>query len=59
MVAGEEHGLCQGFGQVGGGEWHCRGGKLLPPLPLRVQGKKKHSVVQNSTASCFFIFIIF
>jgi hypothetical protein len=36
-----------------------QGGKFLPPLPLRVQGKKKHSAVQNSTASWFFIFIIF
>jgi len=30
----------------------CRGEKLLLPLPLHVQGKKKHNAVQNGTVSC-------
>jgi hypothetical protein len=36
----EKEGLC------------CRGDKLFLPLPLRVQGKKKHNVVQNNTVLC-------
>jgi hypothetical protein len=50
-------------GQVGGmiERVRCRGEKLLLPLPLHVQGKKKHSTVQNGTVSCslFFFDILF
>jgi hypothetical protein len=32
--------------------------KILLPLPLRVQGKKKHSAVQNGTVSCSSLFFL-
>jgi hypothetical protein len=48
-------------GQVGGmiERVRCRGEKLLLPLSLHVQGKKKHSAVQNGTVSCSLLFFFF
>jgi hypothetical protein len=54
MVAGKGCGLCKSLGKWGEREWHCRGKKLLLSLPLRVQGKKENSVVQNDTVWFFF-----
>jgi hypothetical protein len=33
-----------------------KGAKLLLPLPLRVQGKKENSAIQNDIVLCFFFF---
>jgi len=55
LLAGVGREFCQGSSKWGEREkaGKIQGSKLLLPLPLRVQGKKENSVVQNDTISGF------